>query len=124
MVTECPILARSAAAVSPAGPEPTTATFFPVGSPGAGICTPFLLSRSATNRSRYPIETDAPFLLRIHACSHCVSWGHTRPQTAGSALSDFISFIALAKSPSETYFKKAGIFTSTGQPFMHFGALH
>ena len=70
------------------------------------------------------MDTDVPFLLNMHTCSHCVSCGHTRPHTAGRALSVFISFIALSKSPSATYFRKTGILTSTGQPFMHEGFLH
>ncbi|MBA7612365.1 hypothetical protein ES703_19601 [subsurface metagenome] len=75
MVTLCPILASSAAAVKPAGPEPTTATFLPVGLEDlGGLATPILArSQSATKRSRRPIAMGASFLASEQVASHWVS---------------------------------------------------
>ncbi len=70
-VTSWPLTIRSPATVSPAGPDPTTATFFPVGSAlGGSSPVPFSLSQSAANRSRLPMATGSPFLARMHTPSH------------------------------------------------------
>ena len=47
---------------------------------------PFSFAQSATKRSSLPMDTASPLIPRRHFPSHCVSCGHTRPQTAGSAL--------------------------------------
>ena len=60
---------------SPAGPEPTTAIFLPFFSAMTGVAaSPLSRSKSAANRSRYPIATGAFFiLLYIQRDSHCFS---------------------------------------------------
>lgn len=73
MVTSCPFFASSLAAVKPAGPEPITATFFPVGCGLSGIKNPFFRSQSATNLSNAPIATGSPILFNVQAPSHWFS---------------------------------------------------
>ena len=95
-------MARSPAHVSPEGPEPITATFLPFFSLGASGEIPFSLAQSATNLSSLPIAIASPLIPRIHLPSHCVSCGHTRPHTAGSADDSLIILYASAKLPSLT----------------------
>ena len=52
----------------------------------AGISVLFSRCQSATKRSRRPMPTGSPLMPRTHLLSHWLSCGHTRPQTAGSAL--------------------------------------
>jgi len=89
MVTSTPALARSPAQARPAGPEPTMAALRPVGSISGGSSQPRPTAKSATNRSRRPTATGWIFEVRMHVASHWVSWGQTRPQTAGSVLASF-----------------------------------
>ena len=84
IVTSYPSLARSPAQVSPAGPEPITATFFPSFSFGGSGLMLFSLAQSATKRSSLPIATGSPLIPRMHFPSHWLSCGQTRPHTAGS----------------------------------------
>src|SRR6056297_912685 len=105
----------------PAGPDPITATFFPVSGAISGIdFLPVSRSISATYRSIRPIETDlrGSFLAfpTVQVAWHWVSWGHTRPQIAGRRLLSLIILTDLSKSPSSAAFKKAGMFIATGQP--------
>ncbi len=84
-MTSYPNFARSPAQVTPAGPEPITATFLPFVFSGFSGEIPFSLAQSATNLSNFPIEIGSPFIPRIHTPSHWLSCGHTRPHTAGRA---------------------------------------
>ena len=84
-VTSYPMRARSPAQVRPAGPEPTTATLCPLDLGFSGSSLLLLLCQSATKRSRRPMPTGSPFMPRTQYFSHWLSWGHTRPHTAGSA---------------------------------------
>ena len=86
-MTWYPFLASSPAQVSPAGPEPTTATFLPLDSGLWGAALTFSRYQSAANRSSRPMATGSPLMPRTHFASHWVSWGQTRPDTAGRALS-------------------------------------
>ena len=63
-----------------------TATLFPFFSAVTSGLMPFSLAQSATKRSSLPMEIGSPLMPRMHFPSHWVSWGHTRPQTAGRAL--------------------------------------
>ena len=99
-VTLCPFLIRSPARVNPAGPEPTTAIFFPVGGAmGGRMNSPCFCSISAANRSSRPMATGSPFFPRMHTFSHWSSWGQTRPQTAGRLFISFSLRAAPPKSP-------------------------
>ena len=76
---------RSPATVRPDGPEPTTATFLPVGAALGGKLTGTVLPLVVGDRNvrgcRWPRA--APFLPTMHLPSHWISCGQTRPQTAG-----------------------------------------
>ena len=71
------------AQVRPLGPEPITATLWPLETGLAGASCTLALCQSATKRSRRPMPTGSPLMPRTHLLSHCVSCGQTRPQTAG-----------------------------------------
>src|SRR4030042_1049663 len=122
MVTLCPNLCRSAAQVNPAGPEPITATFLPVGGGRFGdesssaICS---RSQSATYLSSLPMAIGAPFLDSVHTCSHCDSCGQTRPHMPGKAFLPFITLTDSGMSLSRIAFMNSGISTFTGQPTTH-----
>ena len=73
IVTSYPSFARSPAHVSPAGPEPITATFLPFFVSALAGLIPFSLAVSATKRSSLPIETASPLIPRIHLASHWLS---------------------------------------------------
>ena len=45
------------------------------------------------------METGSPLMPRTHFASHWVSWGHTRPQTAGSDEVRAWTFKAGSKAP-------------------------
>ena len=125
IVTAWPRVTSSPAHVRPAGPLPTTATRQPDGSGAAGSgqrpCARF---QSATNRSRLPMATGSPFRPTTHLTSHCVSCGHTRPQTAGRALTSRMRSAASSNLPSATSFTNPGMSMPTGHPAMHRGFLH
>ena len=53
---------------------------------------------------------------RTQRLSHCVSCGHTRPQTAGRLESMLMTRYAPSMSPSLIFAMKSGIFIPTGQP--------
>ncbi len=121
MVTLCPILAKSAAAVNPAGPEPTTATCLPVGlvgSIGESIASLLARSQSATYRSRRPIAIGACLFASEQAASHWVSWGQTRPQIPGRLFLLLSILTASGISPSTIALIKSGMSIPTGQPSM------
>ena len=104
------------------GPLPTIATFFPVGERGAS-CRPCSAAQSAMNRSRRPMATGSNFFPSVQCFSHWLSWGQTRPQTAGSRFSLLMISSALSNSPALIAWMNRGIGTLTGQPVTHFGSL-
>ena len=57
----------------------------------------------------------------VHCDSHCFSWGHTRPQTAGNALVSFNVLAASRNSPRSMFLMNFGILIPTGQPFIQVG---
>ena len=60
--------------------------------------------------------TGSPLMPSTQAPSHWFSWGHTRPQTAGSEESSAMTPAALRRSPSLRAWMKRGIWRLTGQP--------
>ena len=104
-----PMRARSPAMVSPAGPEPMTATRPRVLGCSFSRIKPMSPSKSAMKRSSLPTCMPWPFLVSTQWPSHCFSWGHTRPQTAGRLLLSLIIFIALPKFPFDISFIQSGI---------------
>ncbi len=100
-MTLWPSLARSPATVSPAGPAPMTAAFFPVGGGRGGIFRePLPRSKSAAKRSRLPMATEIPVaFLSVQTSSHWDSCGQTRPQMAGSEFVSLSFQAASRKSP-------------------------
>ena len=80
---------------------------------------------SAANRSRLPTATGGmPLRPTTHSPSHWISWGHTRPHTAGRLFFSQIFRMAPLKSPSRMSPMKAGMSTPTGHPFTQFGFRH
>ena len=124
-VTSWPCLTSSPAAVSPAGPEPTMATDRPEVAGASGFDrSGWAIAQSATNRSREPIATEAPFLARTQRPSHWISCGQTRPVTQGRALSSRSDAAAPSMSPTRSRSMNSGMLTRTGQPSMQTGFLH
>ena len=93
MVTWWPRRAKSWAAASPAGPEPTTATLCPVDSLGCALYPPFL-DPSAANRFSAAIAMGSSTWPRLQAASH--GWVQIRPHTPGKGF----SFLIEAKASS------------------------
>ena len=62
------------------------------------------------------MPTGSPLMPRVHLPSHCVSCGHTLPQTAGSEEVRWMTSYASSNFPSATSAIKAGMSTATGQP--------
>ena len=90
MVTSKPAFLRSLAALMPAQPEPTIATFLPFGV----ILTSTGSELSPTYLSSAPIATGVPLIPKTHFDSHCLSCGQTLPQTDGNI------FVSLIISPA------------------------
>jgi len=90
MVTFMPFLARNAEQVSPAGPPPITATFFPtiflLISLNFGILYPSSIPISPIVFSTNPISTGSPLIPLIQDPWHCFACGQILPQIAGSTV--------------------------------------
>ena len=112
-----PWRARSPAIVSPAGPEPITATRPRVFGWSFSLISPMLPSKSAIKRSSLPTCMPCPFFASTQWPSHCFSWGHTRPQTAGRLLLSLIIFMALPRFPRESSCIQSGMSWLIGHPF-------
>ena len=81
-VTQWPALLSWAAAANPAGPEPTTATFLPVGSGGgSGRIQPILKALIDNGDSMVLIVTGGSLMPRTQEPSHGA--GQTRPVNSG-----------------------------------------
>ncbi|MPM47109.1 hypothetical protein SDC9_93817 [bioreactor metagenome] len=122
--TWCPMRARSAAQVRPAGPEPMTATLLPVRAAICGLGSSWCSDQSATKRSRRPMATERPLMPRVHFASHWLSCGQTRPQMAGRLLLDLMIFAASSRSPSRKARMNWLMGTCTGQPCTQGEFLH
>ncbi len=100
------------------------ATCWPDGSTAGTSSCRWPPAQSATKRSRWPIATGAPLRPRTHSASHWCSCGHTRPVTAGRALSPNSVRAAAARSPCSMWATNVGMSTVTGQPSTHVARLH
>ena len=84
-VTLWPLALSCCAAASPAGPEPTTATVFPVRLLGGfGVIHPSAQPLSAIDFSMCSIVTGSWLIERTHETSHGA--GQMRPVNSGKAL--------------------------------------
>src|SRR5665811_1561890 len=70
------------------------------------------------------MATGSCFTPRTQSCSHCSSWGQTRPQTAGKLVVSLSLAMAPAGSPAAIILTTAGMSMPTGQPRTHLGFLH
>src|SRR6185369_15677643 len=70
------------------------------------------------------MATASPLTPRTHLASHWVSWGQTRPQTAGRALSPCSRRAAAGRSSFDRASSTSGMETPTGQPSTHGRCLH
>ena len=70
------------------------------------------------------MATSAPLFFRMHCDSHWLSWGQTRPQTAGRQFFSLSLLMPEAKSPLLAKEMNPGISISTGQPLTQRGFLH
>ena len=111
-VTAYPRRARSPAQVRPEGPEPTTATLWPLRAgfsvrsalPAASVS----ICRSATNRSNRPMATGSPLTPRTHLASHWVSLRAYAPahRRQGAGLRD--GMISVLIITGHDFFNKVG----------------
>ena len=62
-----------------------TATLWPLEAGFTAFSVALALCQSATNRSSRPMPTGSFLMPRTHLASHWLSWGQTRPHTAGRA---------------------------------------
>ncbi len=84
-VTVWPRRLSASAAASPAGPEPITATFFPVRTEGVrGWISPFPKAYSMMASSFSRMVTGSPCSAQVQAASQGA--GHTRPVNSGKLL--------------------------------------
>ena len=84
-VTLCPTLASCCEQANPAGPEPTTATFFPVfRSDILGSIQPSSQPRSIIAHSILLMVTGLSVIFKVHAASHGA--GHILPVNSGKLL--------------------------------------
>src|SRR5574337_738555 len=119
-VTSCPTRASCCAAASPAGPEPTTATFLPVlAAGGRGTTQPSAQARSMIACSIDLMPTASSLMLSVHAASHGA--GQIRPVNSGKLLVLCSVSIAARQSSRYTRSLKSGIRLLTGQPWMQNG---
>ena len=96
-VTVCPARFNCCAAAKPAGPEPITATVFPVlTSGGCGFIHPSAKPLSIIFFSIFSIATGSLIIPNTHDFSHGA--GHKRPVNSGKLLVDCNIFNALSHS--------------------------
>src|SRR5690349_11390897 len=114
-VTSCPARASCCAHASPAGPEPTTATLFPVLRCGTcGPIQPSLHPLSTIACSIDLIVTGSLLMLSTHAASHGA--GQTRPVNSGKLLVEWSTASASRQRLRYTRSFQSGMMLLTGQP--------
>src|SRR5687768_3922222 len=119
-VTSWPARASCCAAASPAGPEPTTATFLPVLTLGTcGLTQPSAHARSAIACSIDLMPTGSSLTLSVHAASHGA--GQTRPVNSGKLLVECSTSEATRQTLRYTRSLKSGMMLFTGQPLLQNG---
>src|SRR5579885_3048738 len=119
-VTRWPARAACCAQASPAGPEPITATFFPVRrSGGCGATQPASQAWSMMLFSIALIVTGSLLMLRTHASSHGA--GQTRPVNSGKLLVACSRWIASRQRLRYTRSFQSGMMFPSGQPLWQKG---
>ena len=115
IVTRCPSLAKSAAQVKPAGPEPTTATFYRWGVrlPGIPCRWPFPSRHRNARSGRW---RRACFFAQGAVLLTLVFLGADPAANSGQGVFSLIFLAAPAKSPSAASLMKPEMSISTGQP--------
>ncbi len=99
----------------PAGPEPTTATRFPVfAAASAGVTMPASQARSTIVFSIVLIVTGSSLMLRTHASSHGA--GQTRPVNSGKLFVEWRRMVASRHRPRYTRSFQSGMMFPSGQP--------
>ena len=115
-VTVCPARLSPAAAASPAGPLPTTATVFPLREAGArGRTQPSVNARSAISFSICSMATAAWSMARTQAASHGA--GQRRPVNSGKSLVEERTAQASSQRPRHTRSLKSGMRFPSGHPW-------
>src|ERR1035437_9080822 len=120
ITTLCPARASCCAAASPAGPEPTTATFLPVfffG--GCGTTQPFSPPLSMMACSMDLIPTASLLIVSVQAASQGA--GQIRPVISGKLLVECNTSSACFQLPRYTKSFQSGIMLLTGQPVLQNG---
>ena len=114
-VTVWPRRLSWSAAANPAGPEPTTATCFPVRTLGTcGTMSPRAYPSSTMANSFSFTVTGSPFRPQVQAASHRA--GHTRPVNSGKLLVFRSRFRAWSRLPWYTRSFHSGTRLCSGQP--------
>src|SRR3990167_9187764 len=104
----------------PAGPEPTTAIFFPVlTAAGCGLTQPSAQARSMIECSIDLMPTGSLLMFSTQAASQGA--GQTRPVKSGKLLVECSTSIAFFQSPWYTRSLKSGMMLLTGQPLLQNG---
>ena len=119
-VTEWPTWLSSAAAAMPAGPEPITATAWPVRFSGTcGVIQPSSKARSTIAYSICLIVTDSSLMARTQADSHGA--GQIRPVNSGKLLVAWSWSIASRHLPVRTRSFQSGIRLPSGHASLQNG---
>src|SRR5438477_212654 len=119
-VTSCPARASCCAQARPAGPEPTTATFFPLRwAGGCGRIQPSSHALSTIACSIDLMPTGSSLMRRTQASSQGA--GQTRPVNSGKLLVECSVSMASFQSPRYTRSFQSGMMSLTGQPDMQNG---
>ena len=114
-VTRCPSLLNVLAAARPAGPEPITATLFPLSfTGGEGTTHPSSKAFSIMASSISFMETGASFMERVHEVSQRA--GHILPVNSGKLLVRLSLLQASFQSSLYTRSFHSGIRFARGQP--------
>ena len=119
-VTQCPARLSCWAAASPAGPEPTTATFLSVRSAGgSGLIQPLANPRSEISFSMYSMVTGSWLMARTQEPSQGA--GQMRPVNSGKLLVLRRMRVACSQLPRKTWWLNSGMTFPRGQPMWQKG---
>ncbi len=119
-VTQWPARLSCSAAASPAGPEPTTATFLPVRiTGGSGATHPSSKARSMIETSTALIVTGSSLMPSTHEPSHGA--GHRRPVNSGKLLVACRRSMASRQWSRYTRSFQSGTMLPSGQPWWQNG---
>ena len=126
MVTSWPSLASSPAAVRPPGPEPTTATFLPV---GGATCQGLLVAVAARPVGDVAFQVaDGHGQALVAADALDLALGFLRADPAGDGGQGVVARAGCGRPrrgcPRTSSSMNCGMLTITGQPATHLGSLH